>query len=94
MTTDRAPPPRGWLYGFLLAIFAFWFSGLTWEAFRNHEIGAVSFTGGVILLISGALIAYEALTDDNYKIAKATLIARRILLPLGGALIIIGGLYH
>jgi TRAP-type C4-dicarboxylate transport system permease large subunit len=94
MMTDYAPPPKGWLYGFLLAISAFWFSGFTWEAFRNHEIGAVRFTGGVILLISGALIAYEALTDDNYKTAKATLIARRLLLPLALALIIIGGFYH
>ena len=92
--TDYAPPPRGWFYGFVLAISAFWFSGLTWEAFRNHEIGAVKLTGAVILLISGGLIAYEALTDNDYKTAKATLIARRILLPLGGALIIIGGHYH
>jgi hypothetical protein len=36
-------------------------------------------------------LAYGALTDDNYKTAKATLIARRLLLPIGGALIIIGG---
>jgi len=91
MMTDYAPPPKGWLYGFLLAISIFWFSGVTWEAFRNHEIGALRFTGGVTLLISGALIAYEALTDNNYKTAKATLVARRLLLPLGLALIIIGG---
>lgn len=89
--TDYAPPPRGWLYGFLLAISAFWFSGVTWDAFRNHEIGPVRFIGAVILLISMVLIAYEALTETNYKTAKATLIARRLLLPLGLALIIIGG---
>jgi hypothetical protein len=91
MTTDHAPPPRGWLYGFLLAITSFGFSGMTWEAFRNHEIGAVKFTGFVILLISGSLIAYEALTNDDYRADKATLIARRLLLPLGLALAIIGG---
>jgi hypothetical protein len=93
--TDYAPPPREWLYGFLLAILAFWASGVIWDAFRNHEIGVVKFTGCVILLISGGIIAYGALTDDNYKTAKATLIARRRLLPLAVALIIIGGLlYH
>ena len=73
MTTDYAPPPRGWLYGFLLTITAFWFSGVTWEAFRNHEIGALRLTGAVILLISGVLIAYEALTTNDYRTAKATL---------------------
>ena len=92
--TGYAPPPRGWLYGFLLAISAFWFSGVTCEAFRNHEIGAMRLIGALILLISMVMIAYQALTDSNYKTAKTTLIARRLLLPLGLALIIIGGLYH
>jgi hypothetical protein len=92
MINDYAPPPRGWLYGFLLAISAFWGSGVFWNAFRNHEIGAVKFTGGVISLMSIVLIAYEALTNDDYKTAKATLVARRLLMPLGLGLIIIGGL--
>ena len=94
MMTDHAPPPRGWLYGFLLAISAFWYSSVTWEAFRNHEIGAVKSTGAVMVLISGVLIAYEALTNNDYRTAKATLVARRLLLPLGLALVIIGGHYH
>jgi len=89
--TDYAPPPRGWLYGFLLAITAFWSSGVMWEAFRNHEIGPVRVTGDAMILISGVLIAYEALTNNDYKTAKATLVARRLLLPLGIALAIIGG---
>ena len=92
--TDYAPPPRGWFYGFVLAITAFWISGVAWEAFRNHEIGVVRLIGTVILLISMVMIAYQALTDNSYKTAKATVIARRLLLPLGLALIIIGGLYH
>jgi hypothetical protein len=91
MMTDYAPPPRGWFYGFLLAITAFWLSGVIWEAFRNHEIGTVRFTGDVMVLISGVLIAYEALTNNDYRTAKATLVARRLLLPLGLALAIIGG---
>jgi hypothetical protein len=89
--TGYAPPPRGWLYGFLLAISAFWLSAVGWEAFRNHEIGLVKLAGTVILLSSMVLIAYEAMTNTDYKTAKTTLIARRLLLPLGLALIIIGG---
>jgi hypothetical protein len=92
--TDYAQPPRGWIYGFLLAITAFWISGLGWDAFRKHEIGAVKLTGLVILLISMVMIAYQALTDNNYKTAKTTLIARRLLLPLGLALIIIGATFE
>jgi hypothetical protein len=91
MMTDYAPPPRGWLYGFLLAITAFGVSGVVWEAFRNHEIGVVRLTGDVMVLVSGVLIAYEALTNNDYRTAKATLVARRLLLPLGLALAIIGG---
>lgn len=91
MTTDYAPPPRGWLYGFLLAITAFWCSGVFWNAFRNHEIGPVRLTGDVMVLISMVMIAYEALTNNDYRTAKATLVARRLLLPLGLALAIIGG---
>jgi len=91
MTTDYAPPPRGWFYGFVLAISAFLLSGVAWEAFRNHEIGVVRFTGDMMVLISMVLIAYEALTNNDYRTAKATLIARRLLLPLGAALAIIGG---
>ena len=89
--TDYAPPPRGWFYGFVLAISAFLLSGVAWEAFRNHEIGVVRFTGDMMVLISMVLIAYEALTNNDYRTAKATLIARRLLLPLGAALAIIGG---
>jgi TRAP-type C4-dicarboxylate transport system permease large subunit len=91
MITDRAPPPRGWFYGFVLAISAFGFSGLTWQAFRNHELGAVRLTGGVMILISMVMIAYEALTNNDYRTAKATVLARRLLIPLGLALAIIGG---
>jgi hypothetical protein len=91
MMTDYAPPPRGWVYGFLLAITAFVVSGVVWEAFRNHEIGVLRLTGDVLVLISGTLIAYEALTNNDYRTAKATLVARRLLLPLGLALALIGG---
>ena len=91
MITDGAPPPRGWLYGFLLTITAFLLSSAAWEAFRNHEIGTVRFTGDVMVLISMVMIAYEALTNNDYRTAKATLVARRLLLPLGLALAIIGG---
>ncbi|HEV7595326.1 MAG TPA: hypothetical protein VGO33_10030 [Gemmatimonadaceae bacterium] len=85
-----APPPRGWLYGFVVAITAFWISGLSWEAFRNHEIGLVRLAGIVTLLISMGTIAWQALTDTNYRTARTTLIARRVILPIGLALIIIG----
>jgi TRAP-type C4-dicarboxylate transport system permease large subunit len=91
MMTDFAPPPRGWLYGFLLAISAFWYSSVSWEAFRNHEIGAVRFTGAVMVLISMVMISYEALTNSDYRTAKATFLARRLFLPLGLALAILGG---
>jgi hypothetical protein len=90
MRNHHAAPPRGWVYGFLLGILAFWCSGVFWNAWRNHEIGRVKLAGSVIVLISTVLIAYEALTNNDYMTAKTTLVARRVLLPLGLALAIIG----
>jgi hypothetical protein len=90
MMTEGTPPPRGWLYGFLLTITTFWSSGVFWDAWRDHRMGPVKLAGSVILLISIVLIAYEALTNDDYKTARVTIIARRLLLPLGGILFIIG----
>jgi len=91
MTEYLGPrPPRGWLYGLLLTILAFWFSGVIWDAFLNHEMPPVKLAGAVITLFSGLLLAYQALTNDDYKTAKPTLIARRLLMPLGLILFVIG----
>jgi hypothetical protein len=90
ITDDRIRPPRGWLTGVLLTILIFWISGLTWDGFRAHEIPPVKLAGGLIILLSMALIAHQALTNDSYRTAKATLIAQRLLMPLGVILFILG----
>ena len=91
MTEDVGPrPSRGWLYGFLLAIFTFWFSSVIWGAFRAHELSAVHLAGDVMILVGGGVIAYQALTNDDYKTSKLNLVARRLLIPLGIILVLLG----
>jgi hypothetical protein len=91
MTEYAGPrPPRGWLYGFLLAIFTFWFSSVIWGAFRAHELSAVHLAGDVMILVAVGLIAFQALTNDDYKTSKVNLVARRLLIPLGIILILLG----
>jgi hypothetical protein len=90
MTDIRARPPRGWLKGVLLTILIIWVSGVFWEEFRAHEIGPVKFAGAAIVIISMVLVAHQALTNPDYRSAKETLIARRLLLPLGLIVYIIG----
>jgi hypothetical protein len=94
MKTDydngRPRPPKGWLYGVVLTILIFWGSGVYWEGFRAHEMSPVSSVGAVFVLLATVLRAHQALTNDDYNKAKETLIARRVLLPLGIILFIIG----
>ena len=87
---DRARPPKGWLYGVLLTILVFWGSGVYWEGFRAHEMSTVSSVGAALLVLGTVLLAHQAFTNDDYKTAKETLIARRVLLPLGVILFIVG----
>ena len=87
---DRPRPPRGWLYGVVLTILIIWVSGVYWESFRAHEVSPVSFAGGLICLFAVVLIAHQALTNDDARTAKETLVARRFLMPLGIIIIIIG----
>jgi len=87
---DRPRPPKGWLYGVLLTILIFWISGVFWESFRAHEITPVSLAGGVICILALVLRAHQALTNDDYNKAKETLISRRLLLPLGMILYLLG----
>ncbi len=89
--TDRRPrPPKGWLYGVLLTILLFWVTGIVWQAFRAHEISFVSFAGGAISILATVLIAHQALTNEGYRTSKGTFIARRVLLPLGILVYIVG----
>jgi len=87
---DRVRPPRGWLYGVVLTILIFWGTGVFWESFRAHEITRVSFAGAAIMIVALVLRAHQALTNDDYNKAKETLISRRLLMPLGIFLFIIG----
>ena len=59
----RPRPARGWLYDFLVGILAFWFSGVIWDSFRNHDIPVVELAGAVITMVAMGLIAYQALTN-------------------------------
>jgi hypothetical protein len=86
----RARPPRGWLYGILLTILTFWLSGVFWDGFRAHEMSQESSVGVGFILIANVLLAYQALTNDDYKKARGTLIARRVLMPLGVMLFVFG----
>jgi hypothetical protein len=86
----RARPPRGWLYGVVLTILIFWGSGVFWEGFRAHEMSPVSAVGAVFIVLALVLRAHQALTNNDYEKAKESLIARRLLMPLGIILFIIG----
>ncbi len=88
--SDRARPPRGWLYGVVLTILIFWGTGVYWHAFRAHEMSPVSSAGAVLIVLGMVLRAHQALTNDDYNKAPETLIARRVLLPLGILLFVIG----
>jgi hypothetical protein len=90
LESNYARPPRGWLYGVLLTILVFWTSGVAWDAFRSHEITTVKFVGMVIMVMALALRAHEALTNDEYKTSRATLIARRSF-HLGVIVFLLGG---
>lgn len=87
---DRARPPKGWLYGVLLTILIVWLSGVYWKGFTTHEMSTVSSVGAAFVVLATVLLAHQALTNDDYKTAKETLIARRVLLPLGVILFVIG----
>ena len=83
--------PRGWLWGVLATILVTYFSSTTWDAFRSHEINNLRFSGAVIMILSLAVMAHQALTNDDYKTAKATLIGQRFMF-LGVLLFVIGAL--
>jgi hypothetical protein len=87
---DRPRLPRGWLYGVVLTILIFWLSGVYWETFEAHDLSPVSSVGAVFVILALVLRAHQALTNDDYNKAKETLIARRVLLPLGIILFFIG----
>lgn len=77
-----ARPPRGWLKGVLLTIFVFWYSGLTWESFTEHEISTLRLIGAFVMIVGLALTAHQALTNDGYRTSRSTRIGH--LLILGG----------
>ena len=56
---EFARPPRGWLYGVLLTIFTFWYSGVLWQAFQEGE-RRWRIAGGVVMLVATGLTAYDA----------------------------------
>ena len=87
--TEYARLPRGWLYGVLLTILVFWFSGVSWEAFRNQELTTIAWAGALVMQLSQSVHAYQALTNDGYKTSKATLISKRVFF-LGVVLFIVG----
>lgn len=82
-------PPRGWLFGVVLTIFIFWFSGLTWDKFRNGELSSVTLAGAFIMIIALSMEAHQALTNDDYKTSKPYRIGK--LLAFVGFLIAIVG---
>jgi hypothetical protein len=86
---DMARPPKGWLWGVLMTILVFWLSGLTWEAFRDHEASTVTIAGTIIMIVGLSLQAHEALTNDDYKTSKGDRIGRLMLL-VGLAISIVG----
>jgi hypothetical protein len=79
------------LWGVFVTILVAVFSATTWAAFRNQEINNLRFSGAVIMILSLAVMAQEALTNDDYKTSKATIIGQRFMF-LGVALFVIGGL--
>ena len=82
------------MYGVLLTILIMWVTGVFWESFRAHEIGTVRFAGGVISILALALRAHEALTNDGYRTSKGTFIARRVIMPLGIIIYLLGGIFR
>jgi hypothetical protein len=86
---DFARPPRYWLKGVLLTIFVFWYSGVIWQSFVDGE-ARVKILGGVLMLVSCALIAHQALTIDDYRASKWTRVAN-VLFFLGLVLFVVGG---
>jgi Na+/H+ antiporter NhaD/arsenite permease-like protein len=84
-----ARPPRGWLYGVLLTIFVFWYSGVLWQSFKQGE-PRLEILGGVAMLVSIALTAQQALTNDNYKISGWVRVAN-VLFLLGLIVFVVGG---
>jgi hypothetical protein len=87
---DRVRPPKGWLVGVVLTILIIWVTGVFWQSFRAHEITPVSSAGAAIMILGAVLRAHQALTNNDYRTAKETLISRRVLMPLGIFLFIIG----
>jgi Na+/H+ antiporter NhaD/arsenite permease-like protein len=87
---DRVRPPKGWLVGVVLTILIIWAVGVFWESFWAHEISRVSLAGAAIMILGAVLRAHQALTNNDYRTAKETIIARRYLLPLGIFIYIVG----
>jgi hypothetical protein len=87
---EFAHPPRGWLWGVVVTILIAYFSATTWDGFRSGEIYNVRFAGSVIMILSLAVMAHDALTNDDYKTSKPTRIGQRFLF-FGVALFVVGG---
>ena len=76
---EFARPPRGWLYGVLLTIFVFLYSGVLWQAFQQGERRG-KLAGGAVMLIAGALTAYDALTNDGYRTSRVSRVTKVMFL--------------
>jgi hypothetical protein len=72
-------PPRGWLYGVLLTIVVFWYSGVLWQGYKEGEASA-KIGGGIVILLATVILAHQALTRDDYRITKWTRVSRVLLL--------------
>lgn len=76
---EFARPPRGWLYGVLLTIFVFWYSGVLWQSFQEGE-RRWKIVGGVVILIASGLTAYDALTNDAYRTSRVSRVTKFMFL--------------
>ena len=76
---------------FVTIILIAFFSATTWNAFRAQEINNLRFSGAVIMILALAVMAHQALTNDDYRTSKATLIGQRFMF-FGVILFVIGGL--
>ena len=76
---EFARPPRGWLYGVLIAIFVFWYSGVLWGAFQQGERPG-KLVGGVVMLVASALTAHDALTNDAYRTSRISRVTKVMFL--------------
>lgn len=85
---EFARPPRGWLKGVLVTMLVFWYSGITWQAFLTGE-RPVKTAGMAITIVAAAIIAHQALTNDDYKTSRATRVGNLLLL-LGVIVFIVG----